>query len=1129
MLKHHKGKCALLLSLLAATATSQVAAEETVTPANTDEVAASSLLVKTPSTTETSETTDVSIELPPATGQIPDSDEESPMLAIAAPVQNVHSVDEVLSGSLSGQVVTVEGYITGSLAQSGKKYETVSTNLTLGAKLDATATNTVPVQLTKGDFRANYNLQDHPDFVGKKVYITGTVEKYFGRPGLKKLTAFEFADDRESTIEPEKPANPQPPTTPETPQTTPENTQSIDSVRQGEQNQTYTIAGKIISAVNGWGGHGFYLEDASGKGIYIYPKADLSYQTGDSIQLTGDLTNFRGELQLTKVRDHKKVANISVAAPDSLTSVLDLNQHQSTLVTLRDLTAGQLTADSFGTVSFTATDSQNNSVAIRVDNRTGIVAEDLMGKIKENSLFDLTAIVSTFDGKVQLKPFALEQFSNIRNDKVTENTSQPTESVLKIGQIQGAQHRSPYENQTVIVENAVVTYVDGASRFYIQDQEPDKDARTSDGVMVYLPQHGVKVGDLVRVEGRVEEFYGSGYPEKAKTDLTITQIKGNKVTVTGKADIPAPIVLGTDVQLPRGVVDNDGMTQFDPEEDALDFWESLEGMVVAIDNPKALGPQLHKEVYVVPGNYDGDLNKVGGLLLGANDANPEKIALLFKKALVVKSGDHFKGRITGPITYSYTNYKVLVNDTTATLVDGGLKPEVTTILPDADKLTIASYNIENFSADEKETPQSKVERIATSIVSDLHSPDIVTLIEVQDADGQADSGNTDATASAKRLIDAIIAQGGASYRYIDIAPHNNQDGGAPGGNIRTGFLYNPDRVNLANKPKGDADTAAQWNNGELIHSIARIAPTNPEWQSVRKPVVAEFEFRGEKIAVMAVHLNSKRGDNGLFGSVQPVTFHSETKRHKLADMIANFVAMGKLQNPRANLAILGDFNDYEFTETIKRLEKEHLFNLVSQHDEKDRFSYFYQGNNQSLDNILLSNNLKERYVFDMVHVNSPFMVEHGRASDHDPLLVQIDLKTLEYKVGTGVTLDKPDYDLGESAVGSGVTVDKPDYDLIETAVGTGVYVDQPTMTLTTDKPSKIKPSPAPQGQLQKPLTETERQDLHQMVKEAYQNSQAQTSPAVNQTLPKTNSKETSLISLIGLGLLGLVPFRRRKG
>ena len=63
---------------------------------------------------------------------------------------------------------------------------------------------------------------------------------------------------------------------------------------------------------------------------------------------------------------------------------------------------------------------------------------------------------------------------------------------------------------------------------------------------------------------------------------------------------------------------------------------------------------------------------------------------------------------------------------------------------------------------------------------------------------------------------------------------------------------------------------------------------------------------------------------------------------------------------------------------------------MAQHDAGDRYSYFYRGSNQVLDNIFISNNMAAKARFEPVHINASFMKEHGRASDHDPVLVQID-------------------------------------------------------------------------------------------------------------------------------------------
>ena len=74
-----------------------------------------------------------------------------------------------------------------------------------------------------------------------------------------------------------------------------------------------------------------------------------------------------------------------------------------------------------------------------------------------------------------------------------------------------------------------------------------------------------------------------------------------------------------------------------------------------------------------------------------------------------------------------------------------------------------------------------------------------------------------------------------------------------------------------------------------------------------------------------------------------------------------------------------------------------MTNLVNFVPMNQRYSYVYQGNSQTLDHIFVSNHLAPHAKLDMVHVNSDFTDMSGRASDHDPLLVQLDLLHLNKK------------------------------------------------------------------------------------------------------------------------------------
>ncbi|HGC6606542.1 TPA: endonuclease/exonuclease/phosphatase family protein [Streptococcus pyogenes] len=765
--------------------------------------------------------------------------------------------------------------------------------------------------------------------------------------------------------------------------------QSIAQVRKGPEERTYTVTGKIMSVINGWGGYGFYIQDSEGIGLYVYPQKDLGYSKGDIVQLTGTLTRFKGDLQLQQVTAHKKLElSFPTSVKEAVISELETTT-PSTLVKLSHVTVGELSTDQYNNTSFLVRDDSGKSIVVHIDHRTGVKGADVVTKISQGDLINLTAILSIVDGQLQLRPFSLEQLEVVK--KVTSsNSDASSRNIVKIGEIQGASHTSPLLKKAVTVEQVVVTYLDDSTHFYVQDLNGDGDLATSDGIRVFAKNAKVQVGDVLTISGEVEEFFGRGYEERRQTDLTITQIVAKAVTKTGTAQVPSPLVLGKDRIAPANIIDNDGLRVFDPEEDAIDYWESMEGMLVAVDDAKILGPMKNKEIYVLPGSSTRPLNNSGGVLLPANSYNTDVIPVLFKKGKqIIKAGDSYKGRLAGPVSYSYGNYKVFVDDSKnlPSLMDGHLKPEKTNLQKDLSKLSIASYNIENFSANPSSTKDEKVKRIAESFIHDLNAPDIIGLIEVQDNNGPTDDGTTDATQSAQRLIDAIKKLGGPTYRYVDIAPENNVDRGQPGGNIRTGFLYQPERVSLSDKPKGGARDALTWVNGELNLSVGRIDPTNAAWKDVRKSLAAEFIFQGRKVVVVANHLNSKRGDNALYGRVQPVTFKSEQRRHVLANMLAQFAKEGAKH--QANIVMLGDFNDFEFTKTIQLIEEGDMVNLVSRHDISDRYSYFHQGNNQTLDNILVSRHLLDHYEFDMVHVNSPFMEAHGRASDHDPLSLQL--------------------------------------------------------------------------------------------------------------------------------------------
>ena len=139
--------------------------------------------------------------------------------------------------------------------------------------------------------------------------------------------------------------------------------------------------------------------------------------------------------------------------------------------------------------------------------------------------------------------------------------------------------------------------------------------------------------------------------------------------------------------------------------------------------------------------------------------------------------------------------------------------------------------------------------------------------------------------------------------------------------------------------------------------------------------------------MVANHFNSKGGDDPLFGHRQPPQFPSETQRHKQATIVNDFVADLEAANPRANVVVLGDLNDFDFSRTLDILEGDELVNLMDLLPLQERYSYVYEGNSEVLDQILVSRPLLQGHPeYDSVHVNAEFA---DQASDHDPQVARL--------------------------------------------------------------------------------------------------------------------------------------------
>ena len=100
-------------------------------------------------------------------------------------------------GTVNGQVYT-EGCVFSGTAES-------KTNILIADNADETDyNNCMPVQLPSGAVRNALNLVENPGNYKKQVTLTGSLEKYFGVPGLKTVTKYEIEG-----VTPEEPETPE--------------------------------------------------------------------------------------------------------------------------------------------------------------------------------------------------------------------------------------------------------------------------------------------------------------------------------------------------------------------------------------------------------------------------------------------------------------------------------------------------------------------------------------------------------------------------------------------------------------------------------------------------------------------------------------------------------------------------------------------------------------------------------------------------------------------------------------------------------------------------------------------------------------------------------------------------------
>ncbi len=592
----------------------------------------------------------------------------------------------------------------------------------------------------------------------------------------------------------------------------------------------------------------------------------------------------------------------------------------------------------------------------------------------------------------------------------------------EIFEIQGNGLVSPYVGQTVLTEDNAVTAL-APDGFFMQTPagRSDGDVDTSDGIFVFTAgAPTVAVGDRVDVTGVVAEFF------------FFTELNSPTVTIVGAGSVPGAVAFNAAVPTPDPAFPSC----------AIEF-ECYEGMKIDVANGTVTGPNQRfgtdpiAEAHIVtyserafrePGvEFPG----LGMPPIPTWDSNPEVFELdpdkLGLPNQILPGGSTFSA--TGVLGYEFGGYELWPTELT---VDPVTLPRM--VWPrEIGEFTVGSLNLYRLF-DDVDDPiddqgrndavvstaeyTTRLVKLSAHIRLVLDAPDVLAVQEAEKL------GVLEDLADQIAFDDPSI-----SYRAYLVE-------GNDVGTIDIGFMVR-DGVNV--------DTITQLGKDEIFTFDGSLLHDRP-------PLLLEgscqLEFGTSPIAVLGVHNRSLSGiDDPSDGE------RVRLKRYTQAESIAMMVQDLQITDPDIPLAVVGDFNAFEFTdgyvdsvgiikgdfvpaeslicstEPCADLVDPDLTNQVLNLLPDERYSFIFQGSAQALDHVLTSEGLDpEVTALAFGRGNADAAVELRsddtsaatlplRASDHDGLVLYL----LKDEDGDGVP-DASDYCPGTTVPESVPTV-----------------------------------------------------------------------------------------------------------
>jgi predicted extracellular nuclease len=574
----------------------------------------------------------------------------------------------------------------------------------------------------------------------------------------------------------------------------------------------------------------------------------------------------------------------------------------------------------------------------------------------------------------------------------TAVTSAPS-GATRIGDIQGAGNISPLEGQVVTVSGTVTGDFqenDADERrnlggFFIQDDPPDANPQTSDGIFVFDgndPAADIDVGDVVEVEGTVVEYFGE------------TQINAISVRVTGTgALVPFPI----DLPINDATTNSDG--------DLIVDLEHLEGMLVTFTDTLTVTNLRNLERFGTV-----TLSEGGRLYQYTNYNSPDVDGYNAHKNLIARRSivldDGLRAENPSHIHYlkagNTAGYSLRAGDNLTNLTGtlrysrgaGGRGDETWRLMPTEDptfesanprpgapsvggSIRVASFNVLNYfstvdsgqdncgpegesacrGADSDTEFARQLEKTVTALK--MLDADIVGLMELEN----------NANESISTIVDALNARiGSGDYSYIDTGTIHDDA-------IKTGFIYRETVVS----PSGDF--ALLDRSVDSRFNDARNRPALAQTFSVNATAA--------ELTVVVNHLKSKGsscesdGDPNL-GDGQG---NCNLIRANAAAALADWIEGDPTGSGDADFLIIGDLNAYTSEDPLAAFENAGLTSLLG--EQTNPYSFLFDAQSGALDHAVVSASLLPQVVATIEwHINAdePPLLDYNLEYGRDPAL-----------------------------------------------------------------------------------------------------------------------------------------------